>query len=59
MFSLLVATYLWDFYRTGFAIALLIQSLDARWGLGARGSGVSIHLQELYGICYRVPYPVT
>ena len=28
MFSLLVATYLWDFYRTGFAIARLIQSLD-------------------------------
>ena len=28
MFLLLSATYLWDFYRTGFSIALAIHSLD-------------------------------
>ena len=28
----------------GIAIALTIRSFDPRWGLGARGFGVSIHL---------------
>ena len=29
---------------------MVIHSIDPRWGLSARGSGVSIHLQDLYEI---------
>ena len=61
MFSLLAATYL-----TGIAIALTMgssiafvihsvdRSFDSRWGLGARGFGVSIHLTpHLHGFLSR------
>ena len=54
MYLVLSATYLWDLYRTGFTIALVIHSLDSLWGLGTRGFGVSTHLQDFY----RPRYPL-
>ena len=42
-------------YTCGISIALTIRSLDPRWGLDAWGFGVSIHLQDLYGISIAFP----
>ena len=36
-------------YTCGISIALVIHSLDPRWGLGTQGLDVSTHLQDLYG----------
>ncbi|MDE0298391.1 MAG: hypothetical protein OXN17_07145 [Candidatus Poribacteria bacterium] len=59
MYLLLSVTYLWDLYRARYplacwiSIALVIHSLDPRWGLVHGALGVSIHLQDLY----RTHYP--
>ena len=39
-------------YIRGIAIALVIHSLDPRWGFGVQGFGISTHLQDLYRTRY-------